>query len=783
MPGGALSAQLVRGTVSERGDGRALAGVVVLMLDSSGTAVTRALTNDKGEFGLGAPGPGLYRVRTLRIGFRPQTSDPLRLAVGQDLHVPIALTSVPVLLDTVRVASRNACRSAADSALATHAVWEQARAAFAAAQLTSRDQALDATLLTYERVLDPTFPRVRRQSSTFAHALSAQLWRTTSIDSLRRFGYVLPDLLGGRVFHAPDMNVLLSDAFLEDHCFGLVRGSDGEHVGIEFEPNRDRAEVADISGTVWLRRATAELRSLEFRYVGLKASESKGRPGGAMEFLRLPGGEWAVASWSIRMPVLEQVVERAGATSGAPQHVERVSEIRVTGGELVALSRDDQLLWSRPSLTFRALVRDSVLPRPIDGARIVLRGTQLSGLSGRSGTVAIAGVLPGEYTVDVRTASLDSVAATHTTSVNFTGSGPDIELRIPSANRAVAAWCGYKLPTTPALGLAIGTVTLRGDSAPPWNVAITAEWTAGTPRSASARTDAQGRYRICGIPSNVEFTVRTEIDDTTTAPRTARFGRGSHFAITNVVIDVPASEAGTMFAGSVQAMFNSEPLAGAEVSLPDLGISVRTNEAGRFRIAGIRPGTHRVAVRRIGYAAVEQSVGFAIDRVTSRQFRLAPVATLETVTVTADRRMMSFEENRSLGLGKFLTREELAKMEFRTMGSVMSELGGADVISAGYQACLRTKRIPRWTPGQPAPPNNADNLAQGCQGRQCWSQVYVNGMLVNPGRPTPPFNLNDWNASAIEAIEFYPSQASLPMRYSHPGATCGVFVIHMRLGK
>ncbi|MEO8334481.1 MAG: carboxypeptidase-like regulatory domain-containing protein [bacterium] len=70
-------AQAMHGVVVDRSDAP-VAGVVVILLDNASLGVARALSNDRGEFRLTAPKAGRYRVRTMRIGFLPVTSEPNR---------------------------------------------------------------------------------------------------------------------------------------------------------------------------------------------------------------------------------------------------------------------------------------------------------------------------------------------------------------------------------------------------------------------------------------------------------------------------------------------------------------------------------------------------------------------------------------------------------------------------------------------------------------------------------------------------------------------------------
>src|SRR5262245_51759363 len=98
--------QTVRGVVVDATD-RPVNGVVVTLLDSTATIAARSLTNDRGEFRLATTRAGTYRLRTLRIGFRPVLSDPVALLAGGEVTQRIVVTSVALRLDTVRVAGQN----------------------------------------------------------------------------------------------------------------------------------------------------------------------------------------------------------------------------------------------------------------------------------------------------------------------------------------------------------------------------------------------------------------------------------------------------------------------------------------------------------------------------------------------------------------------------------------------------------------------------------------------------------------------------------------------------
>ena len=149
-----LGAQTVRGTVVDPG-GQPVVGVIATLLDSASTIVARALSDAAGQFRLSAPRSGVYRVRTLRIGYRPSVSAALELAPGADATRRIVLDAIPLSLDTIRVDDRSVCRSrAADSTAIVFEAWEQVRAAITATELTAGGRDLLTTTVAYERTLD-----------------------------------------------------------------------------------------------------------------------------------------------------------------------------------------------------------------------------------------------------------------------------------------------------------------------------------------------------------------------------------------------------------------------------------------------------------------------------------------------------------------------------------------------------------------------------------------------------------------------------------------------------
>jgi hypothetical protein len=134
--------------------------------------------------------------------------------------------------------------------------------------------------------------------------------------------------------------VLVSEAFLDRHCFRVRRNVRRGLIGLAFEPVFDRV-VPDVRGVLWLDTAEVALRSLEFRYVGLPRWAPEAHVGGRVEFDRLPGGAWFMRSWWMRAPIpLVRSVAAADTTLyGYREKTGEVTAVFTAEGEVVARYR------------------------------------------------------------------------------------------------------------------------------------------------------------------------------------------------------------------------------------------------------------------------------------------------------------------------------------------------------------------------------------------------------------------------------------------------------------
>ena len=223
------------------------------------------------------------------------------------------------------------------------------------------------------------------------------------------------------------------------------------------------------------------------------------------------------------------------------------------------------------------------------------------------------------------------------------------------------------------------------------------------------------------------------------------------------------------------------PIADAEIALPTLPKGALTNDRGAFRVDDIPPGTHRVTVRRLGYGPLDTTITFRPNQTVDRRIHLTRVVALDSVNVVAKNfAIPSFEEHRKIGLGKFWTRDDLKPQEGRLLSEVVAQAGGLDLVrGTGSYAWILSSRMPPSLQGTGVYTPEQFEVLIGMKSG-CYSRVYVDDVLMNPGDPAEPFNVNTLSPNMIEAIEWYASPADTPFKYSKLNSACGVLVVWMR---
>ena len=441
-----LVAQVVRGTVTERGSGTPIPGVVISLVDARDSVAATALTNEEGAFEIRAPEPGRFSLDAKRIGVRRTRLPAFTISAGETVRRDVEIEPVPVVIASMRVTGTSQCLQRPAENERTAALWEDARAALTATMIARRSRSPVDSVVRFTRKLDATTWRVLFEERHRVPASMDRPFRSLPADELSRDGYVRANADGTTSYYAPDADVLLSDRFLVDHCFRVERGAGphAAHVGLAFEPIPGR-RVPDVRGVLWLDGKSAELRTLDFRYTWLPHDTRPEDYGGSVSFFRTLAGRWIVRSWRIRMPEfgLERWAERANGERIPlePSHTPHVVRVLEEGGAVPVGA-----IVSETGTVRGTVVTDTVNRRPVEGATVLLAGSSAEGVSDANGRFTMTLVPPGSYTVVLIHAALDSLGIEHLAAVVDVGTGTVANLTVsfPSLGELAGRLCEGK---------------------------------------------------------------------------------------------------------------------------------------------------------------------------------------------------------------------------------------------------------------------------------------------------------------------------------------------------
>src|SRR5262249_33811449 len=129
--------------------------------------------------------------------------------------------------------------------------------------------------------------------------------------------------------------------------------------------------------------------------------------------------------------------------------------------------------------SIRGTVLDSTSGKPVATARIGIAGTPVQTVADSLGRFAFSDVLPGDRTLTIHTASLDSMSASYTLPIIVSGPTTNLIVRVPSALQIASTACGDRGYGTG--GIVLGRLRVADDSTAPLTGTVSAEWqVAGT---------------------------------------------------------------------------------------------------------------------------------------------------------------------------------------------------------------------------------------------------------------------------------------------------------------
>ncbi len=499
-------AQIVRGTVTERGSGVPLAGVLMSLETEGGAGQTdfNVLTDEQGAFALRGI-VGTYRLSAKRIGVERYVSEPFDLTAGETRVMDVQMAALVYQLPAVRIVDASVCVLRDEDRSRVNSLWDEARTALTAANLSQRDRLFQGSITRYKRRLDPRTLKVLEDSWSELVGTYDRTFTSPSGDSLSRIGYWRVTGTDA-VYYAPDGDVLLSRAFRRDHCFSIVENAEARSgmIGLGFTPVATR-RIPDVQGVLWMDARTFALELVEFGYTQLPEAENSGHVGGELRFARLANGAWVTSRWSLRMP--EYI---ASTDTRSPVLMTRpvVRALIEEGG--MAFGPGLRLYTTPAGVT--GTLADSA-GQPASGVSVRLAGTPYATRTTSTGAFRLDSLPAGHFTL---LAEEPGYAAFGTAAAELgvdllEGVTTEVTLRAQNGEQLANQFCpGVRLGRN--RGIVRAVVVDRDTGRPLSGMAAWLRWgrnlaAGGDARSGGRdgeerRTDATGAVTWCNVPAN-----------------------------------------------------------------------------------------------------------------------------------------------------------------------------------------------------------------------------------------------------------------------------------------
>jgi hypothetical protein len=463
-----------------------------------------------------------------------------------------------------------------------------------------------------------------------------------------------------------------------------------------------------------------------------------------------------------------------------------------------------QELASAGRSTLKGVVFDSLLSRrPLAGAEIWVVGTTLSTRTDERGRFQLDDVPGTRQRIVAYHPLLDSLGLSAPSRlVDLSGlSSAYLTLATPDAATLYARQCPGPRPR--ASGVLLGTLETPDSGAPVSAAVVEAQWvewsigrrTGNGERVLRAATDAQGRFRLCGVPNDVALAVVARYGEALAGPVEVHLRQQ---AVAVQQLTLAGTGSAPLRGASVLGRLLTESgraVAGAEVRLLGEPRSVFTDREGRFVLPDQPAGSRTLEIRAIGYAPrrVPLTLRPGGSEVVELQVEQVAVA-LPELSVTGKPTLVDlsgFAIRRLGGRGIFLDEEEIRKRRVNTTADLFKGIPGVEVIVTGENGVVLFRRAE----GQIGKYNSGS----------CYPQYYVDGVPRVVGREDPVtgglipvgqvitdrqgiFNADIGPGQLVRkedlaGIEIYKGTADVPPQFAKLDAGCGVIVLWTRRGK
>jgi hypothetical protein len=431
-----------------------------------------------------------------------------------------------------------------------------------------------------------------------------------------------------------------------------------------------------------------------------------------------------------------------------------------------------------PKAAISGVILDSLNLGFLSGAEVVIQGAKpVSRTTDQFGKFRVDSLEPGTYQVGVFHPLLDTLGIAIATQPFRLGpdSSTYIELAIPSATTIINRACPKLGPRAQGSSAVIGHVTDPETLERVSGADVSIAWTQieiskevgfrRTPRVLRDSTNAQGEFKICGLPNSMHATLQARKGGAVTAEVPIALGEGESELFARALLlskaDSGAKSGNATVSGRV-VLEGAPSNAGSRVELMGTGIIALTNENGDFTIRNAPSGSHVLLARHLGFGAETTPVDLSSHEAKRVTIKLPKfVALLEPVTVTARRQealdKVGFNQRVKSGQGFYIGPEQLENMRPNYLTDILRRVPSLRVTSTPTGDVVTSSRGVTSLSGN-----------SGCV------QYYVDDMQWQSASPG---DINDFvNGREVVGVEVYAGPGT-PAQYQRALQDCTTIVL------
>ena len=414
------------------------------------------------------------------------------------------------------------------------------------------------------------------------------------------------------------------------------------------------------------------------------------------------------------------------------------------------------------------VVLDSLNGRFLSRADVIVDGAKKALVTDSVGRFRLDSIPAGTYQVGVFHPMLDTLGISLATQPFHVG--PDsvsfIVLSVPSAATIIRRACPVRPARSQGTSAVIGHVTDPETLQPVSGADVSIAWmqlevskeigVRRTPRVLRDSTDAQGSFRICGVPSSVKATLQAKKRGAVTAEIPIELGDAESelFARTLLLsaVDSGVKTGNATVSGRV-VLEGAPSNGGSRVEVMGTDVVVLTNENGDFTIRNLPSGSQVLLARHLGFGAETVPVDLSSHTQQKVTIKLPKfVAVMDPVTVTARRQgsldKTGFNQRMKSGMGYYLGPQQIQQLHPNRVTDILRTVPSLRVsYSAQGETVESSRGVSSFTGG-------------GC------IQYFVDD---SPWQSTSPGDVNQFiNGNEVVAVEVYNGPGT-PGQYTRAG--------------